>query len=110
MRHTRHHLQRGAFARAIATQKRYRLALLHLKGQILAGVNASQESALLFIVEDAEEPSPVVLVQVVGLRHMVEADDHLVAHAGLVLRLRIAQRLLLTVRGHRPPPREYVCR
>ena len=58
---------------------------------------------LAVVVENAEEASAVVFVEVIRLGHVVELDDHLIAHAGFMKGLGIFQRFF--VRGHRTPPR-----
>ena len=88
-RHTGNHLQRRRFSRAVVPEKRHSFPLLNLEGEIVAGVHLGNELALVAAAEDAEKPLPVVLVQLVGLRDMVELDGD----------------GRLGARGHRPPPR-----
>lgn len=55
-------------------EERHRLALLYLKGQVVASVHLGDKFALVAAAEDAEKPLTIVLIQLVGLRDVVEFD------------------------------------
>ena len=91
--HSRDHLQRRGLSGAVGAQESHCLAAPHFEGEIVASVHRGNELALVVAAEHAEEALLVVLVQLVRLRDVIELDGD-----GSL------------TRGHRPPPREYVCR